>query len=464
MSMQTGILLFAICVCGEPSPNVVVLLADDLGWADLGCYGSTFHESPNLDSLAREGMRFTTAYSAASLCSPTRASIMTGKHPARVKITDWIPGAGDKGRLLQTPEDIHNLPLDEITLGEAFQRAGYETFYAGKWHLGDPEHGPDKQGFDTYIKTVTRTVTRHGKSRTERIAIPDGDRAHLTKYITKQTVRYIESRNSDKPFLAYVAYHDVHTPILPDDRFVGHFKKKAKGLSIKNKPNKPVVEGDGKTRTSQDNPRYASMVRGLDQSVGDILKSLAKKGVDENTIVVFASDNGGLSTLKKPGPACNLPLRAGKGWLYEGGIRIPMIWRYPKRIEPGTVSKLAVTTIDFYPTLLNLCGLPLIQNQHVDAADFSSELLGRSQKIERDLFWHFPHYHGSCWTPGAAIRSGDWKLVRFYETQKHELYNLAVDPYERVEVSGQHADVAKRLSKALEAWQKSVGAQFPVRR
>ena len=462
MNVSLFFLMLTFCCSGEPNPNVVVFLADDLGWSDLGCYGSTYHETPNLDVLAKQGMRFTVAYSAASLCSPTRASIMTGKHPARVNITDWIPGAGDKGRKLQTPQDIHNLPLEEVTLGEAFADSGYSTYYAGKWHLGDPDHGPNRQGFQTYIETATRSVAPNGKSNRTRIPIPDGDRWHLTKYITNSTTEFIGSQKAGQPFFAYVAYHDVHTPVLPDDRFVEHFKEKASKLPPTKKPTK---EGDGKTRMSQDNPRYASMVRAVDQSVGDILNAIEKAGFSKNTIVVFASDNGGLSTVKNQGPACNLPLRAGKGWLYEGGIRIPLIVKYPGQIPGNSKSDVPVTTTDFYPTLLSLAKLRPRPKQHVDAVDFSRVLLAQSKDLSRtDLFWHFPHYHGSRWTPGAAIRSGEWKLIRFYESDRDELYDLATDPYEKNNIAKNDPVRTAAMIEKLESWQAEVRAQIPIRR
>ena len=453
--------LMACIFVGDPQPNVVVLLADDLGWADLGCYGSAFHETSNLDLLASNGMRFSQAYSAASLCSPTRASIMTGKHPARVNITDWIPGAGHAGRLLKTPEDIHNLPLSEFTLGEAFADSGYSTFYVGKWHLGSPSHGPDKQGFETYVPTATRTVSDAGKSKRTSIAIPDGDRWHLTRYITEKSIEFFENQTSAQPFFAFIAYHDVHTPVLPDNHFVQHFRTK---LRPQSQP--PIMEGVGKTRMSQDNPEYASMVAGLDASVGKILRSLESAGLEKNTIVLFASDNGGLSTLQKRlGPACNLPLRAGKGWLYEGGIRIPLIAKFPNRIQAGVTSDAVVTTTDFYPTLLSLAKLPNKPKQHIDATDFSPVLLNNGgAELQRDLFWHFPHYHGSCWTPGSAMRSGNWKLVRFYETEETQLFDLASDPSERQDVSEAEPTIVSKMSKKLTNWQDRIGAALPVKK
>ncbi len=440
-------------------PNVVVFLVDDLGWADLSCYGSTYHETPHIDELAKAGMKFTNAYAAASLCSPTRASILTGKHPVRVNITDWIPGAGDQGRKLKTPEDVHNLPLAEHTLGEAFRDSGYQTFYAGKWHLGDPDHGPDKQGFNTYVQTATRQVNPDGKSKRTRIAIPQGDRWHLTRFITEKTVEYISGYQSAQPFFIFVSYHDVHSPVLADDRFVAKFESKSETKNRKS----PKREGDGKTRMVQNNPKYASMVRGMDQSVGDILRALDDADLLKNTIILFASDNGGLSTLKRPGPTCNLPLRAGKGWLYEGGIRIPLIVSYPGHIRPDSKTEQMVVTTDYYPTLLELAKIPLATDQHVDGKSFSKTLLEKTaDQSVRDLYWHFPHYHGSRWTPGSAVRSGDWKLIHFYEHRRYELYNLRDDPGELQDLADRTVEKLDEMKAKLNKWRDDLRAQAPV--
>lgn len=463
--MTIGIsIVLALLVCSEPvsKPNVLFLLADDLGWRDLNCYGSEFHETPHLDRLATEGMMFSQAYAAASLCSPTRASIMTGKHPVRVNITDWIPGAGDKGRKLATPIDNHNLPLTEFTIGEAFLNEGYETFYAGKWHLGNPELGPLQQGFEHYVRTADRTTTAQGQSKRTRLEIPAGERWHLTRFITRESVKFLtEKRDSKRPFFAFVSYHDVHTPMQPDKRFIERFRAKAK-TNFKSKD--PIEEREGKTRSVQNNPAYASMVRAIDQSVGEILGSLNRARASENTIIVFVSDNGGLSTMRRQGPTCNLPLRAGKGWLYEGGIRVPLIVKYSGKVKSGVVNAEPITTTDLYPTLLEMAGLDLKPKQHVDGLSFASKLMSRENEgtiFKRDLFWHFPHYHGSMWTPGSAVRSGKWKLIRFFETNEIELYDLVNDPGENENLAEQHPKTVDKLNRKLTQWFDTTGALLP---
>jgi arylsulfatase A-like enzyme len=450
-------ILLALILCSlakaqpDSHPNLLFFLIDDLGWADLGCYGSTFHETPAIDQLARESLRFTQAYTAASLCSPTRASLMTGKHPVRVNITDWIPGRGDRGEQLKTPEDRHALPLEELTLGEAFQQQGYDTFYIGKWHLGPPDFGPDKQGFDKYVHTVHRF---NGGRRAWR-APPDGERRHLTQFITRETIDYLQHRSGDSPFFAYVSYHDVHTPVLPDKRFVDHFAERHQQLGLpapSHRTHQPKGHG------VQSNAKYASMVRAIDESVDEILACLDESQLADDTLVVFMSDNGGLL-----GPTSNAPLRSGKGWLYEGGIRVPMLVRTPQRYRAGETTDVLVTSTDLYPTLLSLAGLELRSAQHVDALDFSSLFTEGDHPIHKGpVFWHFPHYHGSDWTPGAAVRDGDWKLIEFYEHESHELCNLAADPTESENLSESDRSKATELLNKLHTWQRQMGAQLPT--
>lgn len=453
-----------------PRPNVVFFLVDDLGWADLGCYGSTLHETPHIDKLAASGLRFTDAYTAASICSPTRAAIMSGKHPVRVNITDWIPGGGGgRNAKLNTPEDIHQLPLEEITIGEAFQEAGYATFYTGKWHLGGRGFGPGQQGFETYDDPhQDSSKGSPGQGKTKR-------RRHGTLEITEETIKFIKSRtpdpsaahsslaNSRAPFFAYVSYYDVHTPIIPVRDRLAHYQDKVARLGP---APMPIVEHDGRSRPRQDNAEYATMVEAVDESVGAILGTLNELKIADHTIVVFYSDNGGLCTKGgSPGPTCNLPLRASKGWLYEGGIRVPLIIRAPGQQLSRPTTPYPVTSMDLYPTLLALAGLPAKPEQHVDGEDFSPVVQGAMVKRSpRQLYWHYPHYHGSSWTPGAAIRDGHWKLVEFYHYGGHELYNLSQDPGELQDLAKSHPETASRLLKKLHAWQQDLDAQMPTAR
>ncbi len=444
-------------------PNFVFILVDDLGWKDLGCYGSTFYETPNLDRFAKSGMRFTDAYAACPVCSPTRAAIMTGKYPARLGITDWIPGRRPKNMKLVGPPILNELPLAEVTIAEQLKGAGYRTFFAGKWHLGGKGYWPNQQGFD---------INKGGHSRGsppggyyvpyKNPALEDGPEGeYLTDRLTNESIHFLDGVGS-KPFLLYLSFYTVHTPIQACKRHIARFEAKAAALP---KPTGPeqVPEGDGFTKTRQDDPAYASMIYAMDENVGRLLAKLDELGLDDNTMVFFTSDNGGLSTLFRRGrPTSNLPLRAGKGWAYEGGLRVPLIVRCPGVTAPGSVSHATVISTDFYPTMLELAGLPLDPRRHPDGLSLVP-LLGRSGSLGREaIFWHYPHYHGSAWKPGAALRAGDWKLIEFYEDRHVELYNLKSDLGERHDLAEKMPQKAAELTRLLHDWQRAVGAKMPV--
>tara|TARA_B100001093_G_scaffold147894_1_gene140625 strand:+ start:1794 stop:3206 length:1413 start_codon:yes stop_codon:yes gene_type:complete len=437
----------------EAKPNFLFLLVDDLGWADLACYGSTFHETPHLDRLAREGVRFTDAYTAASICSPTRASLMTGKHPVRVNITDWIPGSSGKGRKLRTPLDDHHLALEEVTIAEALREGGYSTFYTGKWHLGGAQFSPDKQGFEQYYDPHENPSKGSPGSGTTT------GRKHGTIDLTRETKKFITERRN-APFLAFLSYYDIHTPIIPEDKYHAHYRDKAAQLG----PSPTAIrEHDGRSRPRQDNAALATMVQSVDDSVGSLVTHLASLGILENTYIFFFSDNGGLATKHGMGPGCNLPLRASKGWLYEGGIRVPLIVRMPDRRNAGLEPNTPVVSTDIYPTLLSLAGLPLRPEQHRDGQSFVGLMNGTGRdSARRKLYWHYPHYHGSMWTPGAAIRKGDWKLIQFYHFDKLELYDLRKDLGESTDLSAAHPEVTQTLLAELLKWQEKLGASIPV--
>jgi arylsulfatase A-like enzyme len=449
---------------GEPSPrpNVLLFLVDDLGWADLGVQGSTFHETPALDRLAASGMRFTDAYAASPVCSPTRAAVMTGRHPVRVGITDWIPGADPRDRKLLGPDDRHELPLEETTLAEALKEAGYATFFAGKWHLGDTGFFPEDQGFDVNLGGHHRGSPPGGYyAPFENPKLEDGPEGeYLTDRLADETIAFVQGQAArEAPFFAMLSFYTVHTPIQASRRHVAHFEEKAAELFAGEEPD-PTLERDGLTRMRQDRPDYASMVRAMDENVGRVLGALERLGIADDTVVVFTSDNGGLSTLRRPrAPTSNLPLRAGKGWCYEGGIRVPFIVRAPGVTSPGSTSPVPVVSMDVFPTVLELAGLPLQPARHVDGQSLVPLLRGEDA-LDRDaLYWHFPHYHGSMWTPGGAIRAGDWKLVELDEYGEVELYNLRDDLGERNELSAQHPETRDRLLAALHAWQEELGAK-----
>ena len=447
------VLVISTTALPATSPNIVFILADDLGWADLKCYGSSFHETPYIDQLARDGLKFTSFYTAGSVCSPTRASILTGKYPVRTGITDWIPGQNVTGREFVQLRPQRELAREEFTLAEAFKEAGYQTIYIGKWHLGGKNMQPTDQGFDRYVGDGDDDEQggRKDAAKLKR-------RLESTEQFTRASIQFLKERDPGKPFLLYLSYHDVHTPIQPMPGLVELYDKKAKALAGET-PEKP--EHAGHTRMRQDNPAYASMVAAVDQSVGQVRGALEKMGLAGNTIVIFTSDNGGLSTAKKIGPTCNSPLRAGKGWLYEGGIRVPLIVVAPGVTKPGSSVDVPVISNDFYPTLLELASLPSRPRQHLDGVSFAETLRGKSSGEGRPLLWHYPHYHGSTWTPGAAIRDGDWKLVEFFEDDRIELYNLRDDPGEITNLANTMPKKANDLRTRLVTWRAEIGAKMP---
>ena len=469
LSLLTSILTFLMIGCGqkpryEAPENVIVFLVDDLGWTDLGCYGSTYYESPRIDALAQESTRFTNAYTPNPVCSPTRAAIMTGKYPSRVNITDWIPGMTPRNPTLKTPEDRYNLAHAEVTLAEALKEHGYQTFYAGKWHLGDEGHFPQDQGFDINIGGHHRGSPPGGYyAPFENPQLQDNpDDHYLTDRLTDECINFLETRDTSKPFLMYMAYYTVHTPIQGWDEYDEYFAEKKSQL-----PNGGAVETrpehDGATRLNQSDHKYAAMVKALDNSVGRILDALQAQGLDDDTLIIFSSDNGGLSTLgpSRQAPTADLPLRAGKGWCYEGGIRVPLIIKAPGIDSANTTIDTPAISMDFFPTILDLLELPAQPDLHKDGVSLRPLLEGGTIE-DRPLFWHYPHYHGSTWTPGAAVRVGDWKLIRFYEYNKVELYNLRDDIGESNDLSESNIRKTQELLGTLERLQFDTGSQIPV--
>ena len=450
----------------DRSPNFIIIVVDDLGWADVKCnYPETFYETPNIDALAEGGIRFTQAYAAHPVCSPTRAALMTGKHPNRVNITDWLPGQNPPGKPLIAPDDENQLALQERTLAEHLKTAGYRTGFVGKWHLGhDEEFWPEHQGFDNNIggwsagsPKIVKGVANgyyspYGNPRLE--DGPEGE--YLTDRLTDESIRFIQ-QNHAYPFLLYLSYYTVHTPIQAAKKHLEKYQRKRDGLKLEKIPHR--AEGEGWTKIVQEDAAYASMVAAMDENVGRLLQALKEQGMDENTWVIFTSDNGGLSTLfRKNAPTANGPLRAGKGWCYEGGIRVPFIISGPDVLRPGRVEEAPVVSMDVFATVLSLAGM---KNAATDGEDLLP-LINREQSLERDvLFWHYPHYHGSAWTPGSAIRQGDWKLIVFYEGNKSELYNLEDDPGELTDVSMDYPEKKQELEKLLEEKLAETNARFP---
>jgi arylsulfatase A-like enzyme len=451
-----------------PRKNVVFFLVDDLGWRDLGCFGSTFYETPRIDRLAATGMKFTQAYAACPVCSPTRASILTGKYPQRLGITDYISPDGSnqpehwrrKTRLLPAPY-VDRLPLAETTLAESLKGAGYATFFAGKWHLGPAGFYPENQGFDVNKggcewgapSAGRRYFSPYGNPR-----LSDGPPGeHLPARLANETAAFI-SAHRDQPFLAYLSFYSVHTPLMAREDL--RIKYEAKARSLDAAEPRWGKEGERKVRLIQDHAVYAAMVEAMDQAVGVVLSKLDELKLTDRTIVIFMSDNGGLST-SEGWPTSNLPLRAGKGWLYEGGIREPMIIRAPGVTKPGSQCDTAVISTDFYPTILELTVLPPRPEQHLDGRSLVPLL--RDESIEpRPLFWHYPHYGNQGGSPAGAVRVGDWKLIEWYEDGRRELFNLREDLGERHDRASDNPAKVRELASQLDAWRHAVGAKMPT--
>ena len=457
-------LFLATPLTAKPATNFIFFLVDDMGWADIGANGSRFHETPHIDKLAASGMRFTQGYAACPVCSPTRASILTGRHPVRVDITDWIPGQGNNANnKLLHPKDRDNLAHSEVTIAEALKEHGYETFYAGKWHLGHHGHWPEDQGFDINIGGHHKGSPPGGYYApwTNPALKANKPGEYLTERLTEESLRFLETRDPKNPFLIYLSYYNIHTPIQPYKKRIDHYTAKAEKMF--KGPTPTQSEHEGLSRMRQDNPALASMVAAVDDSVGTLLAKLDQLKLADNTVVIFFSDNGGLSTLGRgrSGPGCNLPLRASKGWLYEGGVREPTLVRAPGVTPPGSVSHKPVISMDFFPTMLELAGLPTRPKLHADGQSLVKQLRGDDTGA-RTLYWHYPHYHGSGWKPGASIRDGDWKLIEFYHYEKFELYNLAQDPGEQKDLAKKEPQKAANLRAKLKAWQKEMRAKMPV--
>ncbi|MFM8325816.1 MAG: sulfatase, partial [Pirellulaceae bacterium] len=427
-----------------PGPlNVLLFLVDDLGQRDLGCYGSTFYETPNLDRLAAQGNRFTDAYAACPVCSPTRASLMTGQWPQRSGITDFIgaptlPSSWKRNTRLLPASYQDRLPLDSITIAEMFRHGGYATFFAGKWHLGPEGWWPENQGFQQNLGGTGQGGPYGGNkyfAPYENPRLPDGPAGeHLPDRLANETMKFIESHR-DQPFFACFSFYSVHTPLMAREDLQRKYERKRERLGLQATWG---VEGEREVRLVQDHAIYAAMVEAMDAAVGKVLGKLDDLGIADRTLVLFTSDNGGLST-SEGWPTSNAPLRAGKGWLYEGGIRVPLLARWPGASTPGATISYPVATPDLFPTMLQAAGIQLPPEQTVDGISLLPSILGEPMP-DRSLFWHYPHYGNQGGAPGAAIRRGDWKLIHWYEEDRDELFRLSDDIEEQRDRSNSHAD------------------------
>jgi arylsulfatase A len=414
-------LLLATLLVPAQQPNIVLINADDLGINDLGCYGRTDHATPHLDRLASEGMRFTSAYCGQPICSPSRAALLTGKHAARLHLTTYLPGRADApSQKLLHPRIRQQLPREEITLAEYLRRAGYATACIGKWHLGGKGAGPADFGFTTVFAAkanTTPSATEGGKGEYE---------------LTRRAEQFL-SDHRDRPFFLYLAHNNPHIPLAARDELI---KKHAKAF----------------------HPLYAAVIETLDDSVGQLLRKLDELKLRERTVVLFTSDNGGLHVpeLRDHAPTHNSPFRAGKGFLYEGGLRIPLIVRFPGVVRPGTVQHTPVLQTDLVPTLLELVGRDIPTG--LDGISFAGLLRGKELPA-RSLYWHFPHYNNQGGRPGGAVRQGDWKLVHHYDTNRSELYHLGEDPGEKDDRAAREPARVRQMLADLVAWRKQIGAQ-----
>lgn len=474
----------------ERPPNIVLIVIDDLGWRDLGCYGSDLYETPHVDRLAREGMRFTNAYSACTVCSPSRAALLTGKYPARLRVTDWIPGHERPDAKLKIPDWTQRLELSETTLAELLASAGYICGHVGKWHLGPQGFWPTEQGFAVNIggcdlgapPSYYWPYTRASRRLPTLELTPATQGQYLTDRLAEETAALIRQWKA-RPFFLYLATYQVHMPLEPKKTYVAKYAQRVR---------------PGMRHT---NPRYAAMVQSMDEFVGKVLDALDRTSLAGNTIVFFTSDNGGLSHLNgvKRGPTDNWPLRLGKGSSYEGGVRVPLIVRWPGRTPPGTVCHAPVMGIDLFPTVAEIIGHPVASA--TGSAGQRSAALGRPEsgtsadaapqgagnakpafgpvdgislvpllrkpkaRLPRDaLFWHYPHYHPGGATPYGAVRAGPWKLIEFYEDMRVELYNLDDDLGEQHDRAPSRPDLVTALRDQLHRWRQNVGAQMPTAR
>ena len=446
---------------GQAKTNIILVNVDDLGWMDLSCYDSGFYETPHIDELAAQGMRFTDGYAACAVCSPTRASIMTGRYPARTGITDWIHhldrqahtaiGTGKhpteyvetEGRPFLCPPNPYWMDLDEVTIAEMLKPVRYATCHIGKWHLGHWWWYPDKQGFDINLggceigqpPTYFDPYYQHERRSSIPTLSPRKQGEYLSDREADEAVRFIRE-NKDQPFFLHMCPYAVHTPLEAKKELIAKYEKK-----------KP---------TNQNNPVYAAMVESVDQTVGKILDALDEANVSSQTLVIFTSDNGGL----KGHSTDNSPLRSGKGYPYEGGIRVPLIVRWPGKIKPGSECSIPVSSVDLFPTVCQAAKVALPEDRAIDGKSLMP-LLTRKDSFRRDaIYWHFPHYRGEV-VPYSIIRKGNWKLIKRYEGKTFELFNLEEDLGETQDLADKMPDKVRELDDRLTAWLRQTGAKLP---
>lgn len=468
---------------GTIKPNIVFILADDLGWKDLGCYGSTFYETPNIDQLAREGVSFTNAYAACPVSSPTRASIQTGKYPARIHITDYIPGGysmPSRKKIIDATCPVlpvtfeQNMPLSELTIAEALKQEGYQTAHIGKWNCStDSLTYPQYQGYDINMAGCNKGGPGKGGyfSPYHNPYLSDGPEGeYLTDRLGDECIKIIR-RFKDEPFFINLPFYQVHTPLLAKADKVKYFEEKAQRMGLNSskifdkipewKSKQPFQDSTHIERIIQSNAVYAAMISSMDENVGRIINELKRLGLYENTIIIFTSDNGGLST-SEGSPTTNIPLRGGKGFTYEGGIREPLIVRMPHMKNVGSLCDSIVVSTDYYPTILEMTGSKLHPEQHLDGISFFPLLKNEKRSYCDAIYWHYPHYSNQGGRPSGAIRMANYKLLQFYDNGELELYDLSTDISEQKNLKDEKPELTQKLLKKLDNWRKRVNAVMPT--
>jgi arylsulfatase A-like enzyme len=468
--LMTG---FAFTECSQEKnqPNFLLIVADDLGYTDLSSFGSSFYETPHLDALAESGIKFTNGYASCPVCSPTRASIQTGRYPVKSGITDWIPGrvkyAGTtlKDRWMNQPT-VNELRLEELTIAEVLKDNGYSTFFAGKWHLGETEeYWPENQGYEINVGGHWRGApNRNEKDGYNGYFSPYGnprlqdgpEGEYLPDRLAAETITFIKSQRGDQPFFAMLSFYLVHTPMQAKEADIQRYQQKRALANIDTlteiDKNPAWAQWATMTRYSERHvqglPVYAGMVHSLDENIGKVIEALKEQGLYDNTVIIFTSDNGGLSTAEG-WPTSNAPLRAGKGWLYEGGIRVPWIINIPGSTVSGHSESMPVSSIDIMPTMLALAGLE--STEQMDGVDIT-QYIGNPKPLERPLFWHYPHYSNQGGNPGSVVRLGKYKLIHDFENGGKELYNLENDISERYNLASEIPEIADSLYRILDEW------------
>jgi arylsulfatase A-like enzyme len=483
--MITTLLLGGMLMAAQAAqpPNILLIVADDLGVMDVSPYNpGTFYDTPVLQGLADSGVRFTDGYAACPVCSPTRSAIMTGQWPARTRNTDFFRAPNEfLGQALPEHYDPHKdgkfekvadrplwpapylgqLAASHTTLAEALKAQGYTTYFAGKWHLGPLGSWPEDHGFDFNLggHSAARPLgTNPYFPPYDNPRLPDGpEDEHLPDRLAAETANFI-AEHKDRPFFACLSFYSVHTPLVGRPDLVEKYNKRRADRGL---DDQFTDEPPRENRSIQSHAVYAAMVEAMDEAVGKVLGALESNGVAERTIVIFTSDNGGLST-SEGSPTCNLPYRAGKGWLYEGGIRVPVIVRWPGTAPKAASSSWPVTSTDLFPTILEAAGLPMLPNQHRDGQSFVAALKNpAATNTTRALFWHYPHWGNQGSIPGAAVRRGDWKLIRWFWRKDPELFNLAADPGETRNLAQENPEILAELQQSIDDFHVETKALMP---